>query len=130
MGLSSKEAQIYQIMLEIGTVPAQTIVKETQMPRGTVYEILEQLKQKRLIDSFQNEKNITIFRAKHPFALKEFVENKKEIISQTETKLNSILTDFINLYSQSQNKPGVKFYEGKEGIKKVLWDSLKSKTEI
>jgi len=130
MGLSEKEAIIYQIMLKIGVSPAQKVVMETEMPRGTVYEILSQLEQKNLIESFQNEKNITVFRAKHPFALKEYVENKKEHIRQTETKLDSIFTDFINLYSQSQTRPGVKFYEGKKGIIKIYEEILKENKPI
>lgn len=125
MGLSSKEAEIYQILLKIGVTPAKAVVLEADMPRGTVYEILEQLTQKRLIEQFQNEKNITLFRARHPYAMKEFIESQKEKISQTEVKLDSLFPDFINLYNQTQNRPGVKFYEGVEGIKKVYENILK-----
>lgn len=124
MGLSQKEGYIYQILLKLGQSPAKKIVVEAEMPRGTVYEILAQLANKKLIEQFQNDKNVTIFRVRHPFALKEYIEDKKVKISQTEVKLDSIFNDFINLYSQNQSRPGVKFYEGKEGVKKVLWDSL------
>jgi HTH-type transcriptional regulator, sugar sensing transcriptional regulator len=130
IGLSDKEAEIYQILLRIGVAPAKKVVLEANMPRGTVYEILEQLTKKQLLEQFQNEKNITVFRVRHPYALKEFIESQKEKISQTEVKLDSLFADFVNLYSQSQNRPGVKFYEGIEGVKKVLWDTLNSKTEI
>ncbi len=130
IGLSQKEATIYQLMLELGQTPAKTIIAKTSMPRGTVYEILDQLVQKGLLEQYQNEKNLTVFRAKHPYALKEYIESQKQKMTQTEIKLESLFEDFTKLFHQSQQRPGVKFFEGMEGVKKALKDSLTSKTEI
>ena len=40
------------------------------------------------------------------------------------------MPDLKSKYNLILRKPGIKYYEGKEGIKKVLDDSLTSKTEI
>lgn len=129
IGFSLKENQLYQLLLKVGESPAKTIILDSGLPRGTVYEILSQLEKKGLVEKFDHKK-IARFRAKHPFALKTYLENESARISQSEKKLESILPDLISQYNLAQNRPGVKFYEGKEGIKKVLWDSLESNTEI
>jgi len=129
VGLSDKESEIYQILLKLGKVPANKILPETDLKRTTVYSILDDLLAKDIITKDDTHK-ITEFRAKHPYALKEFLEAKVSQIKTAESKLDAVLPDFISLYNTAQNRPGVKFYEGIEGIKKVWWDSLKSKTEI
>lgn len=130
IGLSEKEANLYQLMLELGAQPAGKVVLTADMPRGTVYEILNQLTEKGLIDQYQNNKNVTVFRAKHPYALKEYIENQKTKIEQTESQLDSVFADFVNLYSTAQNRPGVKFYEGREGIIKIYEEILRENKPI
>lgn len=130
LGLSPKEAQIYQLMLTLGKVRAKDVKKQLDMPRATVYEILANLVEKGLLLEELDKSNITVYQAKHPYALKDYIESKKQKLDQTEAKLDSIFNDFVSLYSQNQTRPGVKFYEGNEGVWKVLKDTLSSKTEI
>jgi sugar-specific transcriptional regulator TrmB len=124
LGLSAKEAEIYQIMLRHGKTPASKILPETKLKRTTVYSILEDLAKKGIIEKDESGAVIE-FRAKHPYALKEYLESQVSQIKTAESKLDAILPDFISFYNSAQNRPGVKFYEGTEGIKKVLADTLK-----
>lgn len=129
IGLSTKEAKIYQIMLKLGVSPANKLILESEMPRGTVYEVLDQLTNKGLVEQFVDKKK-THFRVRHPFTLKSYLADEIGKIKQAETKLESVLPDFLSVYNLTQNRPGVAFYEGVEGIKKVAMDSLTSQTEI
>jgi len=129
IGLSEKEAEIYEIMLGMEKVPASMVLSQTNQKRTTVYSILEELAKKGLVEKDESGAIIR-FRARHPYALKEFMESQISNIKTASDKLDAVLPEFINVYQQSQNMPGVKFYEGLEGVKKVLDDSLTSKTEI
>jgi len=129
IGLSDKEAEIYQILLKKGKVPASKILPETKLKRTTVYSILDELTGKNIIEKDETDAIIE-FRAKHPYALKEYLENRVSQIKKVEGQLEAILPSFIDFYHQSQNRPGIKFYEGKEGVKKVLQDTLTATTEI
>lgn len=129
LGLSDKEAEIYEIMLKLGKIPASQLLPKTSLKRTTVYSILEELTVKGLIEKDESQAIIT-FRAKHPYSLKEYLESRVSQIKTAESKLDAVLPDFISLYNAAQNRPGVKFYEGAEGAKKVLDDTLNSKTEI
>jgi sugar-specific transcriptional regulator TrmB len=130
LGLSDKETKLYMLLLGLGPVRVRKIVQSVDMPRGTVYEILSQLTQKKLVEELLDAKNITIYRPRHPYALKELIEEECNRLKLTENKLDAVIPDFINLYSQAQQRQGVKFIEGEAGVKKALQDSLGSKTEI
>ncbi len=129
LGFSEKEAEIYQILLKLGKVPANKILPHTQLKRTTVYSILDELAEKGLIEKDES-RGLIEFRAKHPYSLKEYLENRVQQIKTAEKQLEAVLPNFISLYQQAQHRPGVRFYEGKEGMHKVLDDSLTSKSEI
>ncbi|NMC51501.1 hypothetical protein GYA54_02090 [Candidatus Kuenenbacteria bacterium] len=129
LGLSDKEAEIYQLMLRHGKIPASKILPETSLKRTTVYSILEDLTKKGIVEKDESGAIIE-FRAKHPYALKEYLESRVSQIKTAESKLDAVLPDFISFYNSAQNRPGVKFYEGRSGAEKVLADSLTSRTEI
>jgi sugar-specific transcriptional regulator TrmB len=129
IGLNQKEAEIYEIMLRLGKVPANKILPETDLKRTTVYSILDELTEKKLIVKDESA-GLIQFRAKHPYALKEYLEGRVSDIKTTESKLDAVLPNFINAFHQSQNRPGVKYYEGKKGVWKMMKDTLTSKTTI
>lgn len=129
LGLSDKEAEIYQLMLRHGKTPASKILPETTLKRTTVYSILEDLAKKGIVEKDESGAIIE-FRAKHPYALKEYLESRVSEIKTAESKLDAVLPEFISFYNSAQNRPGVKFYEGLDGIWKILQDTLTSKTEI
>lgn len=129
LGLSDKEAEIYQLMLRHGKTPASKILPETTLKRTTVYSILEDLAKKGIVEKDESGAIIE-FRAKHPYALKEYLESRVSEIKTAESKLDAVLPEFISFYNSAQNRPGIKFYEGLEGIWKILQDTLTSKTEI
>ncbi|HOZ36476.1 MAG TPA: helix-turn-helix domain-containing protein [bacterium] len=129
LGLSDKEAEIYQIMLRHGKTPASKILPETSLKRTTVYSILEDLVKKGIVEKDESGAVIE-FRAKHPYALKEYLESRVSQIKTAESKLDAVLPDFISFYNSAQNRPGVKFYEGKEGIIKIYEELLKQGKNI
>jgi HTH-type transcriptional regulator, sugar sensing transcriptional regulator len=129
IGLSEKESTVYQVLLKLGKVPASRVVDEVGQKRSTVYSILEELIKKGLVEKDESAA-VDKYRARHPYSLKQYIETQVEQIKKADNQLEAALPSFINLYNQSQNRPGVKFYEGLEGVKKVMDDSLNSKTEI
>jgi len=128
-GLSPKEAEIYQILLESGQVPANKILPLTKLKRTTVYSVLLELEKKGLIEKDES-RGLAEFRTKHPFALKEYLDNQANRIQKTNAKLDFVLPNFINLYSKTQNKPGVRYLEGVEGFKKIYHDILETQSDI
>ena len=129
IGLTDKEAVVYELLLEENETTAGKLIKKSGYKRATVYAVLESLIKKGMVEQTQLAPVIK-YQAKHPYVLKEYAENKVRQIKSAEQELDALLPLLSNFYQQSHNQPGVKFYQGKEGVWKVMMDTLKSKTEI
>lgn len=129
IGLTPGEAQLYELMLTHGDMPAREIVKKTTLKRATIYHILDLLIARGLVSKDESGTK-TVFSPLSPSGLEEVV-----IAKETEARRSKqILTDageqLRSLYNLIQDKPTVRFYEGPEGVKKVLEDSLSAKGTI
>lgn len=111
-GLSTRESQVYIATLTLGTCPVQKISKLSNLPRSTCYEVLDSLKNKGLVSTFQ-KKQVRYFSAEDPHTLISLAEDKARMVEQA-------LPQFMALYATSKSRPTVRFYEGKEVAKIVF----------
>jgi len=130
IGLTKVQAEILNFLLGNGEFKASELATKIKRPRGVVYKGLEELASLGLVEKKIIANQISRFRAEHPTKLEKILEQKEKNLQQNKKLFAEILPDLTSTYNLSLNKPGVKFYEGDEGIKKVLFDTLKSKTEI
>jgi sugar-specific transcriptional regulator TrmB len=128
-GLRDKEAVVYDILLQSGTLPAADVIKKSGFKRGIVYKTLYDLEEKGLASQLTIKKKLH-FRAEHPYKLSEFVENKLLEAQNNQLTLQTYLPQLISAFKTTENKPGVKIYEGLSGIKEVYNDTLKEGKEI
>ncbi len=129
LGLSINEALVYDFLLSNGESSAGIIIKKTPLKRGVVYNALNGLVKKELIKKKNTEK-VTTFIPNHPQKLWDFIENKEQKIRESEKTLEANLPKIISDFNLVSSRPGVQIFEGKEGLVKVLNDSLQSRTEI
>jgi len=115
-GLSDNETDIYLACLELGTGSAQAISHKAKLPRSTSYGVLESLKQKGLISSFQ-KKHTTLFSADDPQNILLLARQKAHMIEHALPQLRA-------LYGYNKTKPTARLYEGKEGMQIVLQEML------
>lgn len=125
-GLNDIEIKIYLAALEYGPAPASALAKQAGLNRITAYEALKRLSKEGFIKIRAKKGNsVKYFTAEEFEILKEKVNEKKLALLELEEKLKFIEPELKSLYSRSEEKPEVYFYEGKEGIKNVLIDTLK-----
>ena len=118
-GLSEKEAKVYLAGLELGDSVASDIALKSNLPRTLVYDILERLIDLGLI-SYSIRDNKKFFRASDPEELLRILHEKKEAV-------NKVLPELKNLQKmKGVKRPKVEVYEGKEGMKAVMGDILRS----
>ena len=103
-------------VLELGEGNIQDISKKSGVKRTTVYDILNSLKEKKLISSINKGKK-AVFSAEDPRKLDGQLDEKKET-------LKKILPELLSITNLLDKKPTIKFYEGDEGIKEVYKDTL------
>ena len=129
-GLSEKEAQIYELVLNLGQAEAGEIYKKTEYKRGLLYKILDQLVEKKLVIKIETARKPTVFRAEHPNKINEMLESEVQKINYYKRSMEELMPQLVSNYNLAFNKPGIRFFEGEEGIKKVLADTLTAKETI
>jgi sugar-specific transcriptional regulator TrmB len=135
LGLSANESIVYEFLLKNGESSAGAIIKKTPLKRGVIYNTLEELAKKDLITEQRMAKikgggKISYFTPNHPQKLEEYLESEKIRLEKVQRTLDISLPSIVSDFNLISGKPGVKFYEGIGGIKKVLADSLTAKSTI
>lgn len=129
-GLSEKESSVYLSMLELGPASVQDISKKAGVNRATTYVMIESLKRRGLMSTFEKGKK-TMFVAESPDRLKRLIEKEMNVIKEKEDRLKEAMPSFLALYnSASEDKPNVRFFEGEEGLRTVREIYLQTRGEI
>ena len=131
-GLSEEQAVVYEGLLRRGETTASQLAKElpTTLSRPLVYKVLDELIESDLAEKHDPDKGVATFVAKHPTAITKTIDAKKAAIEQTKAQFASTAGRLASLYNMTEGKPGVQFYEGKDGVWEVLMDSLSASEEI
>lgn len=132
-GLTKAQAQIYEYLLNNKEAKANKITRDLKISRGTVYYTLDELISLKLAEKIDAPNQISRFRAEHPAVLQKIFEQKEKGLIKEKSSLSENLPDLISAFNLINNKPGVKFYEGKEGIAavfKYMAGNFKPDTEI
>lgn len=111
-GLNQKEAKVYLACLELGKASIQEIALNSGLKRPTVYLIIDILQEKGFISKYPEAKK-TLFIAENPDILLKLLKEK-------ESNLKNILPQLKAIYkTSSENKPIIKFFEGREGVARL-----------
>ncbi len=129
-GLTKTQSAVLDCLFEHGETKASDVAKLANHPRGVAYKALEELLALNLVEKIEKEKGVATWRATHPRNLEKILENKETELTQNKKTFEDTLPSLISSYNITQSKPGVKFYEGEEGMQKILDDTLTSRTEI
>ena len=126
IGLTDNEAKVYLAMLELGPAPVLEIATKAGINRPTAYFQIEGLKKRGLV-SAQTKGSKQLFIAESPDQLKHLIERERLLVDQKKSELEEILPDLTELFSSWEDRPTVRYYEGKEGLLRMQELILKSK---
>lgn len=118
LGLKDKEAAVYLSCLELGPSPVQNIARKAKVVRATTYVILESLLEKGLVTKYKEGKK-TLFAAEPPRQLMRLLEKQKEDIDEKQHDLEVMLPELQVLMKASADRPTVRYFEGKEGLRAI-----------
>lgn len=124
-GLTKNEIELYELLLSLGEAPVQVILRKTKLKRPTVYKSLYSLAKKELVIKQDKNKKIH-FKPKSPTKLLELAEKQYKELDRAKSNLQSALPMLGSTYIQSTEQPVVHIYEGREGIKDIYKDTLKT----
>ncbi len=118
-GLTEKEIKVFLANLELGQATVNEIAKKSNTFRTYSYDILKSLMEKGLVIYFIKS-GVKYFETVKP-------EKLIDILHEREDQIKAILPELTLLRAETTEKPKVEFYEGKEGIKTIHEDIIKTK---
>lgn len=129
IGLTKKEADLYELLLKLGETPANEIIKQSKLKRATAYKTLYSLEKKGLVKKDES-KNIIRFRPESPDKLMNFADQQHEEFDRAREDLRATIPQLTSNFIMAVEKPVITTFEGVEGLKKIYEDTLREKKEI
>ncbi len=129
-GLSNEQARIYEALIKNGSSTASDSARRARVSRTLVYKILSELAVIGLVSKNEKSGKIAIFTAAHPLRLKELIEKREQDAKDSIRALDDVLGQMTSEYNIAGGKPGIEFFDGMDGIAKVLNDTLTAKEVI
>ncbi|HBH45901.1 MAG: hypothetical protein A2445_00245 [Candidatus Jacksonbacteria bacterium RIFOXYC2_FULL_44_29] len=124
IGLTSDQIVIYETLLKIGALKARDLTLKTPYKRALVYKLLDDLVKLGLAEKETKPGQVTTFRSTHPSALAALLEERQGQLKNVEKTLTSSLPGLISAFNLISGRPGIRFFEGVEGLKQVYLDTL------
>lgn len=117
-GLSDVDAKIYLTLNNYGESDIPTLVDRTSLSRTAIYEALNNLDQKKLIEH-RKVGRTAYYNTSHPQHLEALIAEKKQADAALEHSMQQSIQELTKTYSIVSDKPGVYFFQGKDGIIKM-----------
>ncbi len=122
-GLTDEQISVYLCLVENGDSKPFPISRLTQVPRTTVYRLLDELRNLGIVTIFKKN-NINYYSAENPKRLIDRLKEKENIIKE-------IIPSIESLFDKKEDSSGVRIYTGDNGAKiglDFLYDYLEKKS--
>jgi len=128
LGLTEKEAAVYLALLQLGQAPVQTISRKASIVRPTAYVVLDSLIHKGLCKKGLIGKK-TVFIASPPEDLDVLIRKRERDAHEQRARLHHLLPELRALYALSEERPSIRLFEGREGLKNLQREFIEISAE-
>ena len=122
IGITGKLFKLYLAAVELGEAPVQEVAARAGLARTTAYDVLERLEREELIRIEERQGRRYVV-AEDPVGMLQRLELRRQVIGDLMPQIRS-------LYNRAKGKPQLRFYEGEEGVRTVLWDTLNCQSGV
>lgn len=126
---TQREAEIYLASLHMGPVTVQELASRLDMNRVTVHSAVEQLRKKGFFVETRKGKRRLIL-AEDPDVLYRLLQRRKNELNVMEMNLDQVVKLLNTVQVSDRAMPTVRCYEGIEGFKKMLEETLSAKNGV
>lgn len=116
IGISGSLYKLYTAAIELGEAPIADVAARAGLVRTTAYDALNRLEHEGLV-VLHNRHGKRYVEAQDPTVLLERLEGRRQMLDELMPQLRS-------MYNRAKGKPQIRFYEGIEGIRTALRDTL------
>lgn len=122
LGLGQNEAVLYEILLSSPKATIPVLRKKSPFSRTMLYYVLDNLAHYELLTTEKIGKK-TVYNAEPPEKLEVFMKNQEKELERQKGLLEDVIGSLKSSYQLALHRPGVRFFEGKEEVRKALYDS-------
>ncbi len=123
LGLDEKEQRFYLAALELGSASVTAVSARADVSRTNGYDLLQRLQKRGLLSQIEGEGGVKQVVAEDPGVLvREW--------DRTRTMLDDLVPELRSLLAGPKVRPRIRFYEGIEGIRRAMWETLDCKSKV
>lgn len=131
LGMSELEAGVYAANLELGPATASAIAAHAGTKRVTAYEALKRLTARGFVRISVKKRKATHFEPVELEKLRDELQRRKRSVEDSLRGLDMLKPFFAGERSGGIGKTEISYYEGAEGVRTVMMDTLRhGKDEI
>jgi HTH-type transcriptional regulator, sugar sensing transcriptional regulator len=122
VGLDEKERRFYLAALDAGRAPVAAVARQAGVSRTLGYDLLEKLHARGLLNQVEGQEGRLVV-AEDPRALINEWQRRRDI-------LDEVVPELRGIFAGSASKPRVRIYEGLEGIRRALLETLDCSSKL
>lgn len=122
-GIQGSLAKAYIALLDIETIAPSEFAAVINESRPNTYKLLDELVERGLAKRFDVGKKFH-YQAESPAHLLTLARERKDALEADEAQLKSAVPNLMKTYYKNHEQPGVRFYQGKEGIKEIYLEQI------
>ncbi|MDO9399122.1 MAG: helix-turn-helix domain-containing protein [bacterium] len=123
LDFSDKEVNVYISILQNNESSIPSLAKETDLSRGTIYDIIERLKKKGFVTEIKKGKKRRLIAESPTNKFYSLLDKKHEDLQKTKVVVENILPIIKAINIHEDYKPQIRVYTGEKGFKQV-WDEI------
>ncbi len=124
-GLTKAEAAIYTLLVKNSPCPPPKLADLASESRTNTYKLLDALEEKGLVSRDETQKKLRYW-ANNPSNLLEGLKKQRADMEATEKRYQDSLPSMIDEYFKYSEQPSIRYFHGKDGVKQVYEDQLKT----
>ena len=122
LGLSPREASLYLSLAESGKTTAHALSRRVNLPRASVYFLLESLAERGLVTG-EKKRGTSFFSANPPSSLVKMLEREKDAVASKLSSAQGLIEQLLPFFrSRNYSVPRLQFFEGKDAVMRMLYD--------
>jgi sugar-specific transcriptional regulator TrmB len=121
LGIAGTPQRVLLELLQLGPTSAAFLAKKLSLPRPSVYDALNILKEKTLVVS-QEENGKHVFSANRPDSIAQLLDSSVEKFKKAKEDFEQLIPELIK--SPRITEPKIRMFSGKEGCQQTMRDLL------
>ncbi|MEI7521933.1 MAG: helix-turn-helix domain-containing protein [Candidatus Saccharibacteria bacterium] len=128
-GLNKTQSKAYLALIKNGSLTPPKLAESITETRTNSYAVLDQLVGLGLAKKIEKNKKFT-YHVENPIALEKLATKHRDEALRVEKQVKDAMPTLLNFFYTFSEQPGIRFFQGIDGIKEIYNDTLRTRQDI